>query len=141
MQDERLDFRDLAQSPVRERVRRRLEPLGFPCVAGMEALLTGWGCSVRAFESHAAAAAGSGPDWTPSIVLADLRLRGGENGIDTMNHLRARHDPPPGVIITGDNAAEEVKTVNDSGYHVLYKPVALAKLRALMQGLLSPKSD
>jgi signal transduction histidine kinase len=109
--------------------------------AGMEALLTGWGCAVRTFESQAAAAAGTGPDWTPAIVLADLRLRSGENGIDTLNRLRARHHPPPpGVIITGDNAAEEVKTVNDSGYHVLYKPVAPAKLRALMQGLLSPKA-
>jgi len=109
--------------------------------AGMAALLTGWGCTVRAFESYAAAAAGSGPDWEPSIVLADLRLRSGENGIDTLNRLRARHQsPPPGVIITGDNAAEEVKTVTDSGYHVLYKPVAPAKLRALMQSLLKPKA-
>jgi signal transduction histidine kinase len=106
--------------------------------AGMQALLSGWGCDTRAYESLAAASASCG-DWRPQIIFADYRLRGGENGIDALDHLRARHDPPPpGVIVTGDNAAEEVKSVAASGYHVLYKPVAPAKLRALMQGLLSP---
>ncbi len=106
--------------------------------AGMQALLSGWGCDTRTFESLAAASVGC-VGWRPQIIFADYRLRGGDNGVDALNSLRARHDPPPpGVIVTGDNAAEEVKSVAASGYHVLYKPVAPAKLRALMQGLLSP---
>jgi len=109
---------------------------------GMQALLSGWGCEARAYESCEAAIAGilnqaDGSDWRPHIIFADYRLRGGENGIDTLNRLRALHEPaPPGVIVTGDNAAAEVKSVTGSGYHVLYKPVAPAKLRALMQSLL-----
>jgi len=109
---------------------------------GMQALLSGWGCDARAYESGEAALAGilnqaDGGDWRPHIIFADYRLRAGENGIDTLNRLRALHEPaPPGVIVTGDNAAAEVKSLSGSGYHVLYKPVAPAKLRALMQSLL-----
>ena len=110
--------------------------------SGMQALLTGWGCETRACESYAAAttailAQAAGADWRPHIIFADLRLRAGENGIDTLTRLRALCQPaPPGVIVTGDNAATELKSVAASGYHVLYKPVAPAKLRSLMQGLL-----
>jgi len=108
---------------------------------GMQALLSGWGCEARSFESGAAAIAGTQGDpegaWQPQIIFADYRLRAGENGIDTLNRLRALYEPaPPGVIVTGDNAATEVKSVDASGYHVLYKPVAPAKLRALMQSLV-----
>jgi signal transduction histidine kinase len=103
---------------------------------GMQALLSGWGCEARAFEGCEAALAGLG-GWQPHIIFADYRLRAGENGIETLNRLRAGREPaPPGVIVTGDNAAAEVKSVSASGYHVLYKPVAPAKLRALMQSLL-----
>jgi CheY-like chemotaxis protein len=111
--------------------------------AGMQALLAGWGCEARTFESGAAAlAATRASGWQPHIIFADYRLRGAENGVDTLNRLRAAYQPAPaGVIVTGDNAAEQVRSVVASGYHVLYKPVAPAKLRSLMQGLLRPAAS
>ena len=142
-----------ATLPVEEPVRRDLL-LGTRVLvvddeaavrSAMQALLSGWGCEARAYESCEAACAdlrARGTDWQPHIIFADYRLRGGENGIDALNRLRALHTPaPPGVIVTGDNAAEEVRSVAASGYHVLYKPVAPAKLRALMQSLLRPRAD
>ncbi|MBI3561497.1 MAG: hypothetical protein HY080_07270 [Gammaproteobacteria bacterium] len=42
----------------------------------------------------------------------------------------------PAVIITGDTAVEKLQDVQASGYPVLFKPVAAARLRATSHHLV-----
>jgi signal transduction histidine kinase/ActR/RegA family two-component response regulator len=101
-------------------------------------LLRGWGCDVIEAESHVqAVAAIQSMHWQPQFAIVDFRLREGETGITVLDWLREHFDSHlPGVIITGDIAADKLSEVRSSGYRVLHKPVSPAKLRALLRGSL-----
>jgi DNA-binding response OmpR family regulator len=43
----------------------------------------------------------------------------------------------PVLLVTGDTAADRLKEAHESGYLLLHKPVAPAKLRQVMHHLLS----
>lgn len=106
-------------------------------------LLVGWGCDVLEAESYEQAVdemqAGA---WRPELAIVDLRLRGEETGIVLLDWLRAHvNNDLLGIIITGDIAAERLSDVKSSGYTLLHKPVAPAKLRALMQHLMVQDGD
>ncbi|MBI4984958.1 MAG: response regulator [Rhodocyclales bacterium] len=98
-------------------------------------LLRGWGCDVIEAESFAyAVAAMESAHWRPQFAIADLRLRNEQTGIVVLDWLRSRYDPNlPCIVITGDTAAEQLQEVASSGYRILHKPVAPAKLRALLR--------
>lgn len=101
-------------------------------------LLRGWGCDVVEAESHVdAVAAIQSMQWQPQFAIVDFRLREGETGVVVLDWLREHFDSRlPGVIITGDIAADRLNEVRSSGYLVLHKPVSPAKLRALLRGSL-----
>ncbi|WP_336368488.1 hybrid sensor histidine kinase/response regulator [Marinobacter sp. C2H3] len=103
---------------------------------GMTALLGNWKCNVTAAESLEDALdklEGSRPD----IMLADYQLDDNRNGLDAMDSLRSHIDPKiPGILITGYMAPEVRDDAMKRGYHVLYKPVKPAALRALVNKLL-----
>lgn len=103
---------------------------------GMESLLRGWGCRVITAGSAAEALqqldAASG---APDLVIADYRLRDGENGIDAIRCLQtALGSSVPAILITGDTAPSRLNEAAASGYPLLHKPVRPAKLRALISG-------
>ena len=94
---------------------------------GMLAVLGGLGCqvSVAADADEAlAAAAGQRPD----AVLADLRLRGSDDGIATVARLRVQHAGLPALLISGDTAPERLREARAAGLRLLHKPVALSTL-------------
>lgn len=101
-------------------------------------LLRGWGCDVVEAESHIQAVATiQSMQWQPQFAIVDFRLRENETGIAVLDWLREHFDRSlPGVIITGDIAADRLHEVRASGYRVLHKPVSPAKLRALLRGTL-----
>jgi DNA-binding response OmpR family regulator len=68
---------------------------------------------------------------TPAAVVADLRLRGGRDGLSEVSRLRvAWGSELPALIVSGDSAPERVRLMQVSGLPWLAKPVAAARLRS-----------
>src|SRR5690606_19733536 len=63
------------------------------------------------------------------LLISDLRLRDGEDGLQTCARLRARWDPTlPVLLITGETSDGQLQSVRAAGWPVLHKPVAFAAL-------------
>lgn len=72
----------------------------------------------------------------PDLIVSDLRLEGPENGIEAITRLREEFNAQvPGLLITGDTAAEPLTQADQSGLHVLHKPLNPSRLRALIANL------
>lgn len=105
-------------------------------------LLSDWGCQVTACASTRDALdelgeAGKSPD----LIIADYRLREGATGIEAIKAIRDSFGIDiPAVLITGDAGAEHLKQAQEQGFPVLHKPVAPAKLRALIASI-QPRSQ
>jgi CheY-like chemotaxis protein len=79
-------------------------------------------------EVMAAVRAGQAP---PHAVVADLRLRGGRDGVAEVGRLRAALGAElPALLVSGDSAPERVRVMQDSGLPWLAKPVSPARLRS-----------
>lgn len=105
----------------------------------MASLLRHWGCEVAvAAYTDEAVAAIDRADRLPDVLLCDYRLPGQETGIQVIRRLReVAGTAIPAALISGDTAPESVRETKASGYPVLPKPVAPAKLRALVEHLVS----
>jgi PAS domain S-box-containing protein len=136
----------LPRVPVRSPLEQRLSDAAVVVIdneqtilAGMEALLTGWGCRV--------CLAGSGDEALkllpslpspPNLVIADYHLDGGALGVAEVGRLsRACGRALPGIIITANRTKEVQSIAQQHGYRLLNKPVKPAQLRSLMMQLLS----
>lgn len=104
-------------------------------------LLASWGCQVTAVAAvDELCAPTSGTETIPDLIIADLRLRDGADGITAIQTLRARWGRQvPAVIVTGDTMPERLKQVRDSGLDVLHKPLRPARLRAALSRLGRPE--
>ena len=71
------------------------------------------------------------------VIISDLRLRHGEDGLRAVEQVRAacRFDVPT-VIVTGDTAADQVLRVHESGHTVLYKPVQPRELLNVLKRII-----
>lgn len=107
----------------------------------MTALLSSWGLKpIKAKSLDAAWAALDRHQAKPDAVLSDLRLPGEADGIEAIARLRARFgNGLPAALISGDTVPQNVARVQTSGLTVLHKPLAPAKLRALLANIL-PKN-
>ena len=104
----------------------------------MAELLRSWGHQVIAAASGAdalaaLAAAGAKPD----LIICDYRLQGGEDGVGAIRRLTAVFGADtPAILLTGDTAADRIREAQASGYPLLHKPLAHARLRATVTNLL-----
>jgi signal transduction histidine kinase/CheY-like chemotaxis protein len=109
----------------------------------MRELLVRWG--------HRVLTAGSGDELVaalvsepavPDLILADYRLRDGENGLDLVERLREEYNVEiPALILTGDTAPERLLEALERGHRLLHKPVRPYALeRALAEALGSIES-
>lgn len=99
---------------------------------GMHSLLESWGCRCVA-AMDAAEALEQLQGRTPDFLIADLRLRGEETGIDAIRKLReALGDSIPAVLISGDTATEQLRKVSAAGLTMMHKPLKAVRLRALL---------
>jgi signal transduction histidine kinase len=98
----------------------------------MRSLLLSWQCEVLdgadADDVMRAVRAGHA---TPRAVVADLRLRGGRDGVTEVARLREAFGADlPALLVSGDSAPERVRAMQDSGLPWLAKPVSPARLRS-----------
>jgi signal transduction histidine kinase/CheY-like chemotaxis protein len=107
--------------------------------AGMQGLLERWGCLVLAACSAAEALALLGKhERAPELLICDYHLRAGENGIEAIRRIRAASDcVMPAILVTGDPSPAVLRAAKDHRYPVIRKPVAPAKLRALLNQLVT----
>jgi signal transduction histidine kinase/CheY-like chemotaxis protein len=78
----------------------------------------------------------------PSLLIVDYRLGAGRNGLDAAAQLRATWSASlPVLVISGESSASALARIQDSGFPLLPKPVAPAKLRSIVAHLLSPVAD
>jgi signal transduction histidine kinase/ActR/RegA family two-component response regulator len=105
----------------------------------MTSVLRQWGCQVAtAANGDEAIARFDSEDGKPDAVLCDYRLPNGETGVDVIARLRAAAGRPiPAALVTGDTAPERLREAKLAGHALLHKPVHPAKLRALLEQLLS----
>jgi signal transduction histidine kinase/CheY-like chemotaxis protein len=98
--------------------------------ASMREQLSAWGAEVDEADGLARAQGlmqdGSVPDW--NLCLCDLRLRDGEDGIQTAQTLREADPRLPVILITGDTAPARIEQAANSGLPLLHKPVKPAQL-------------
>jgi CheY-like chemotaxis protein len=106
------------EAPVRSTVRRQLETLGH---------------GVLEAESAAAALVLLKSDQPPNVLLTDVQLGGGMNGVDLAEAARVFHPDLPVIFMSGFTAVPEAqKRINATGAALLGKPVTLSELdRAL----------
>lgn len=104
----------------------------------MTELLSGWQCDCRAAESERDALACL-PAFRPNLIVADYRLRGNRDGLQAMAALRKQlGEAVPAIVITGDTAADRLRSVHASGTVLLHKPVVAAELHAAIVALVAP---
>ena len=73
---------------------------------------------------------------TIDIIISDLRLRGGEDGIHAIAQIRELCGfTVPAVLVTGDTAPAQVQRIHESGHIVLFKPVPPKELYNVLKGL------
>lgn len=105
--------------------------------AGMQGLLTTWGCEVQAAATLDELLAAYEDDaLPPELLISDFRLHGPADGIEILACLRARWGAElPAVLISGDTGAETLKRAQAAALPLLHKPVRPARLRALLHRL------
>ena len=105
---------------------------------GLSVVLTNWGAEVMAAQTRAEALAlADAWDQPPDVVVSDLLLQGGDNGLDVIAALE-RH--PRGIgagtarlLVTGETKPDRLREVASAGIAVLYKPVSPRVLRQAIQ--------
>jgi len=102
-------------------------------LSGMEALLSGWGCTpVTAPSARAALAALSERKARPDLLLVDYHLDESD-GLSAVTDLRWRLGRTvPAILITADRSEEVKSLAAKAGVRILNKPLKPAALRALM---------
>ena len=104
---------------------------------GLEVLLKGWGASIASFETIAAAthwAATCDPLVAkPDLLIVDYRLEGGRTGSEAIAALRRVFGSAlPAIMVTGSTMTGHDAEAERGDFHLLIKPVAPNKLRAMI---------
>ena len=101
---------------------------------GLQVVLSSWGAKVMAAQTRAEALA-LADTWEepPEVVLSDLLLQGGDNGLDLLaalqRHPRGIDDSTARLLVTGETKPDRLREVAQAGIMVLYKPVSPRALR------------
>ena len=102
---------------------------------GTQSLMEAWDCQVvTAADKDEALVKLRQRGQTPDGIIADYRLRESQTGLEAIQAIHREHgEHIPALIVTGDIAVDRLREVNSSGFQVLHKPVAPAKLRAFLR--------
>ena len=102
---------------------------------GLTAVLSEWGYEVMTAAGIGEALALAGEaDGAIDLILADLHLADGEDGLDAIDSVRRRCAlPVPALVITGDTTADEMRRVEQAGLVLLFKPLQPRRLMAALR--------
>ncbi len=102
-------------------------------------LLASWGCEVLCAATLSEARdAMRQRDREPAMILCDFRLAAVASGIDVLDALLAERGVSiAAAIVTGDTDPQVRRLAAARGYPVLHKPVRPARLRALIQQVIT----
>ena len=104
----------------------------------MRQTLAAWGCTAVVAPNVGDAIAQGLEHPAQDAMLVDFRLPSGHAGIATIAQLRESFGRAvPALIVSGESSAEELARIEQSGFVLLHKPVAPARLRAALSYLLS----
>ncbi len=101
---------------------------------GMKTLLEGMGCRVTLTDGTTMAIEAARTD-EPDVVLADLRLRGTDNGIEAVRALRELYPGVPAILISGDIAPDRLREAERADIPLLHKPVPFEVLKQAIAGV------
>jgi CheY-like chemotaxis protein len=97
----------------------------------MEMLLTEVGCQV-----HVATGTPQACDFARQhpldVLLTDLRLQAGDDGLQVLQGVRALQPGLRAVLITGDTAPDRLRQAQSAGVPLLHKPVTLKTLQGVL---------
>jgi signal transduction histidine kinase len=102
---------------------------------GMGGLLRNWGCRVIVAVTPEAAMAGVsdiGAGARPDLIISDYHLADEQTGITAIAKLREVYGRIPAFVMSGDTAPERLREAQQSGHHLLHKPVQPMMLRAMV---------
>ncbi|BEP63796.1 hypothetical protein GmRootV213_43500 [Variovorax sp. V213] len=105
---------------------------------GLSVVLTNWGAEVMAAQTRAEALAlADAWEQPPDVVVSDLLLQGGDNGLDVIaaleRHPRGIGPATARLLVTGETKPDRLREVASAGITVLYKPVSPRVLRQAIQ--------
>ena len=95
---------------------------------GMRKLLEELGCSVATADGTEQAMELATQN-KPDVALVDFRLRGADNGLQTISGLRRLYPGLPAILISGDIAKERIQAAATAGVELLAKPVSVNVLQ------------
>ena len=92
---------------------------------GSKFVLERWGCQViPAYHIEEIIERISAHGRHPDIILADLRLRNGENGLLAIERIRQHiNEQIPAIIITGDTDIDAFPQLRNGDYTLVHKPI------------------
>ena len=106
-------------------------------LAGMKALLEGWGCDVLQATGRQDALA-LVQKHLPDLIIADYQLDEGITGLDVVEAInQCLGRSLPVIVVTANNTEDVRRLTEDHGHLFMAKPVKPARLRALMGSLLN----
>jgi len=109
---------------------------------GLQVVLSNWGAEVMAAQTRNEALA-LADDWDrpPDVVVSDLLLQGGDNGLDVLaaleRHPRGIGSATARLLVTGETKPDRLREVASAGVAVLYKPVSPKLLRQAINAQLA----
>lgn len=108
-----------------------------PALDALEKLLSMWKMEVLCGTSGADVEQKlRAQQFKPDLIISDYRLEAGETGIDALLRIEGLVDDVPVIFMTGDEFTQVQNALGNSYPHLLHKPVAPAKLRALIRNLM-----
>jgi len=100
-------------------------------------MLRSWGCEVITADSLEAAISALAKEQRPDLIISDYRLGDGQSGITAIAKLRESFGATiPAFLMSGDTAPERLREAQESGHHLLHKPVRPMRLRAMVNQML-----
>lgn len=108
-------------------------------LAGIEALLSSWGChTVAVRDRESAMSRLRKGEAIPDLLLVDYHLDHGESGLDLAEEMQDLWGSRvPSIVITADHTPDAQTAATARGCRILRKPVRPAALRAVINSMLS----
>ncbi|EKV32707.1 periplasmic sensor hybrid histidine kinase [Caenispirillum salinarum AK4] len=102
-------------------------------------LLEEWRCRVvaAAGDGHSLLRALAEARGVPDVIVADLRLPGGMDGMEAVAAVRAElGESVPALIVTGDTDPTRLRGAAGQGVPILHKPVSVPDLHAALSQII-----